>query len=326
MRALFATAVACLALSACGGQADPLPPGMASRITATGDVFSLAVPAGWSDLTTANGGRIEDASGFHHLAVGQTGRKSSVTAEWGVGSFGDDQVGELVPLTIAGEHVTGETDAEGRGLSVTIGHSLAGQHLWFSAGCSRDMHRDACVAILQSWRWGSASGLNAVGTRIAVAAGAFSLAVPDGWSDVTATSAVPTVGASGWEHHLVVGPAPDSPQFSVTVVWGSRTFGVNTAGELVALTIDGSLVTGFDDGNLNVPFGRTVDGRFAEFDAACSSGVPRDTCLAILDSWRWDTPSRSRVLPVVAGAAAAVALAGGALVLVVRRRRRTTRP
>jgi hypothetical protein len=173
-------------------------------------------------------------------------------------------------------------------------------------------------------------------SRITATGGGFSLAVPERWSDVTA-SAPMAQNLLGFDHMLVVAPAPVTADrwglpatVYVQVGWGPpREYGTLNCCHGPSVFIAGEPVYGGGDDSSSIvaQFTRTLDGQAVMFNTDCSPTVPKDTCLAILNDWRWETPSSSRVLPVVAEAAGAVALASGAVVLVVvRRRRRTTRP
>ena len=174
MRVLVATAVACLALAACG-QADPLPPGMALRVTAADGFYSIAVPAGWSDTTADYGGLSPVQSGVHQLVVGPASEPkalkiSSAQVPRGING-GRDVGGPEIHVTIAGELVTGLT-SQGA-VIVVVHHTVDGKALWFDAECPASLiTRDTCLGILDSWRWETPSSSHVLLIATSVLGGA----------------------------------------------------------------------------------------------------------------------------------------------------------
>ena len=162
-------------------------------------------------------------------------------------------------------------------------------------------------------------------SRISAAGNVFSLAVPDGWSDVTDAhggSNSSPYQVSG-DHQLVVAPRPPA-NGTVTVAWSRDQVGMNSAGDLVSLTISGTPITGLAlGGYITGDVQHTVDGQPRWFHFICQPGVSASTCEAVIDSWIWEPPSaQNRAVPIAAGVLGVALLGGGvALVFVIRRRR-----
>ena len=173
------------------GQADQLPPGMASRITTTGDVFSLAVPEGWSDVTNAHGGATATVGGesTQQLVVAPAAQPSlTVTVNWDTrGTRGLDQAGQFaVAATIGGESVTGFKNSTDGDVAIAFEHTLTGTRTFFYVTCSPDLashtqpysnQSDPCLGIIDSWRWETPSsghvGLIVAGAVVLVAGSVF---------------------------------------------------------------------------------------------------------------------------------------------------------
>ena len=189
MRALFATALACLALAACG-RAEQLPPGMASRVSAPADVFSVAVPAGWLDLGSHGPQETTGPTGLHTWSLGPTGGVPLRTPPpgmhypspnpiptpapgWGPaglavlwtddlrpGGISGTEI-DTAPVTIAGESVATQSDGI-TSLGAHFQHEVAGRAEQFFVSCPYEVPRDNCVALLTSWRWETPSSSHTV--------------------------------------------------------------------------------------------------------------------------------------------------------------------
>ena len=177
MRVLFATAMACVAVAACG-QADPLPPGMASRITSPAAVFSVAVPTGWQDLGMRNPQEASGPTGAHSFSIGPgagvpfrtnpPGILSNPPAGWKLpalvvrwsdplpfGSGVTDHY-DTPPVTIAGETVRTYSDGD-YSLFANFEHQVVGRTELFFVSCPYEVARATCTDVLSSWRWESGS-------------------------------------------------------------------------------------------------------------------------------------------------------------------------
>ena len=164
--------------------------------------------------------------------------------------------------------------------------------------------------------------------------GVFSLAVPSGWQDVSSTQ-----GFGDTTVHALTLESPGPNRRTVAVFWTDVAkampaqgiipefvlgkYPVTIAGEPTVAVVQQAPNGGYR--SVSVPtISRTVDGAHRQFGAGCSepSGTAQDdaTCLAVLSSWRWETPSRSHALPVIAGAlGAAVVLVAGFVFFAARR-------
>ena len=195
MRVLFATAVACLALAGCA-QAEQLPPGMQSRVSAPAGVFSLAVPAAWLDLGRHGP---QETTGPHTWSLGPAGGvplrtpppgmhypspnpfpnlppghgPAGLTVVWtddlSPGGISQTEV-DTPPVTIAGESVATQSDGVTT-LGAHFRHEVAGGAEQFFVSCPEEVTRATCVAVLESWRWQTPSSGHVVSVVASVLAG-----------------------------------------------------------------------------------------------------------------------------------------------------------
>lgn len=162
-----AVGVALSVFTACGSSAN-------GRVVAANDLFSVAIPAGWhqAPVVAPSGGASYPDEGALRL-VGPGNR--AVQISWIDGSYSNgfidatDNVVRNIPVTLGGQsaivadHQTTSINGVRKrlGLLSGVSHTVHGRQVGFVATCEPGSATVGdyswCVAILDSWRWGSSA-------------------------------------------------------------------------------------------------------------------------------------------------------------------------